>query len=31
VVTGVTRNTGGPADPSFPSTAATILITITRP
>jgi TolB-like protein len=30
-ITTVTRNTGGAGDPSFPSTAATVLITITRP
>ena len=31
VITTVTRGTGGPVDPSFPSTAATVLITVTRP
>jgi len=31
LITGATRNTGGLADPSFPITSATILITVTRP
>lgn len=31
LITTVTRNAGGAGDPSFPSTAATVLITITRP
>ena len=30
-ITAATRNTGGAVDPSFPSTAATVLITVTRP
>jgi TolB-like protein len=31
LITGSTRNTGGLADPSFPITSATVLITVTRP
>lgn len=31
LITGATRSTGGLADPSFPITTATVLITVTRP
>ncbi len=31
MITGVTRNTGGVGDPSFPATTATVLITVNRP